>query len=377
MTPAELERLVLIGDPEKLAQAVAPLTEKERIELSSAASELRRTFEKMAQSTVGRTSDKLPGLVIMAELAMLAVSRVRRVPAHSYTPKILRDRQPESLDTWIEDILKDEWPEIQWETLRELIRVGVAKKPTSEGYVRLMVQGLPDDLHDESHIPLSEKLLRNPDLLEDELWQLFKVETDAFSLDQSERNPRASANYESWSTAVLKLAADGKIDRQRLLDATLSGFTAGFKKDTLSGYIKLHERLKPSLAELAARQHTYLDLLASQASHVVTFALEKLEVLEEGERLDGPGLVESVGRVFDARMNTQPKTALGLIERVVKREPDLTAEAARVAADALAHYSPEVRERALTLLEEWVDQVEPTLVSLLEDRSHDVSRTHL
>ena len=51
MTPAELEKLVMSGDPEKLAEAVAPLTEEERLKLSSAASELRRELDEMAQST--------------------------------------------------------------------------------------------------------------------------------------------------------------------------------------------------------------------------------------------------------------------------------------------------------------------------------------
>ena len=110
------------------------------------------------------------------------------------------------------------------------MRLGVAKKPTSEGYVRLMVQGLPDECHVNNFTPLSQKLRANPDLLEDELWRLFEVETHAFSLDQSKNNPHAPANYESWSTAVLKLAADGRIDRERLLDASFSGITAGFKK---------------------------------------------------------------------------------------------------------------------------------------------------
>ena len=238
MTPAELEELVMSGDPEKLAEAVAPLTEEERLKLSITASGLRRDLDKASASIEDRTSDQLAETVIMAELAMLAVcrlSRVRRVRVHSYALKILCDRKPAWLDGWIEEILKDEWPEIQWETLRELMRAGVAKKPTSEGYVRLMVQGLPDQWHVKNHRALSQKLLANPDLLEDELWHLFKVETQAFRLDHSKGNPHVPANYESWSTAVLRLAADGKIDRQRLLDATVSGLAGGFKKDTISG----------------------------------------------------------------------------------------------------------------------------------------------
>ena len=183
-----------------------------------------------------------------ADIALLAVgpiSKTKRVNLLSgddesrdqLLAKILSDRRPAWIDDWIAEKLKGDWKQINWCTLRTLIKSGVCQKPSSEGYIELMASSMPGPWHANKGpmVPLSEKLLAEPELLREDVWRLFEVETIAFKFDYY-YDRRSSSKYETWPLALKRLADEGHLDRNRLVDACLSGLSTGFKNNVLSGY---------------------------------------------------------------------------------------------------------------------------------------------
>ena len=271
--------------------------------------------------------------------------------------------------------MRGDFGRINWKTLRSLIREGICTKPTSDDYIRLMADDLRDTFHylpGVQFVPLSRKLLAEPDVLEVDVWRLFELDTYAFTFsfyDAVKRTPE----YESWADALKRLADEGHIDRQRLLTAVLDALSMGFKRNTLTGFIKFHDFLEPTIDELSERQDTFIELASNPAPHVVTFALGALKQLDKAGRLDDVAFLNAAPSVFTVRSKAQPKAALVLVRLCVERNAALLPQAIGVAGEALGHESPDVQQNALTLLESWRETAGEAVSRIVADRLDDLA----
>lgn len=320
MTPEELEEIVARGKPMKVAEALASLTEAERRKLSKFAAELYRRAYKAAwePQSAGPRSFVIDPLRLLgagkvaaedveqaAKIAVLgvcplSVARKMEYCRRGAVVKVLADRRPEWLGEWLEHRLNGEWPTIEWEVVRGLVKAGGCSKPDCEGYYRLMAFTLPEhDWKREESRRLSSRLLSEPDLLED-VWRLFDVETVAFVYDYG-------SSEETWADAVVNLSRSGQLDRGRLLDAALRALSTGFKQNTLSGYMRVYEKLEPTVEETAARQEVFFDLLSNQAGHVVTFAVTQLKVLHKAGGLTWMAWLRPAGESSRCARSLSPR----------------------------------------------------------------------
>ena len=80
----------------------------------------------------------------------------------------------------------------------------------------------------------------------------------------------------SWSHALLALAADGTLDRDQLLDASLAALERGFAQFRAQWFSAFHEALGPTLGERAFRVDRYISLSASSVGPTVSMALKAL-----------------------------------------------------------------------------------------------------
>jgi hypothetical protein len=201
---------------------------------------------------------------------------------------------------------------------------------------------------------------------------LFESTTNAFIKTQ-EDNPNVPANYESWPAALIKLADQGHLDRQRLLDASLQALTSGMRPQLLAGFHKFHTRLKPSQDEIVQREAAYRQLLHIRVGHVVGFALNMLKRLDKADLLDDRTFLADVTPVFALSTKGQPSTALKMAHHIADRTPRLKARAVQVASEALTHASSDVQELALTTLEAYAKRIDSQVIARLEACLDDLS----
>ncbi|MCZ6874532.1 MAG: DUF6493 family protein [bacterium] len=381
MTPETLELLIFDSHPFRLAEAIQTLSETQRRKLSKTAYQCYRQKGNGDANAPGVT--RLQG-VLTAEFAVLGLcplSQAQRVrgnfcygSAASIFLKVIGDRRPDWIDQWLEVRLADEIVGLSWQMLQQLIETGICGKPTHDGYVRLMVDDLNHWQRQDGHsyLRLSQRLLANPELLEDEIWRLFETATDAF-MTTHEDNPQVPGNYESWPTALVKLAEQGHLDRQRLLDASLQALTGSMRPQLLSGLHKFHARLKPTQEEIAKREAAYRHLLRLQVGHVVGFALNMLKTLDKADILDDRTFLAEVTPVFALSSKSQPSTVLKMAQRIADRTPKLKAEAVHVASQALTHTSSDVQELALTVLETYAKRIDAEVIARLDACLDDLS----
>src|SRR3954452_6988729 len=176
---------------------------------------------------------------------------------------VLTDRRPAWLADWAEFELPRNFR--NWSTVRALVRSGSIARPATEFYILGMIAA------PNSRNPPRQLLEQDRALLSDELWRLFDCEgTGELSLAAYDKYvPRAR----SWFEAFVTMAADGTIERSRILTATLDALQLDFAPFRAGWFSRLHEALKPSRDERMMLGERYLDLLNSRAPATVSFAM--------------------------------------------------------------------------------------------------------
>jgi hypothetical protein len=242
---------------------------------------------------------------------------------------------------------------------RKLVRLGAIERPDVSQYITLMPAALGrrepvpggDGRWRQVKTP-AQVLLDDPGLLDDEVWRLFTVPDAARDLHWGEIDAGEwlEGPVQTLAQALVQLAEQGHLDRDRLVDACLDAFTRDFAPNRVAWYAIMHRRLDPSLAEMAARAGKYLTLLGVTAKPGVTLGQEVTGKLYLAGLLDAGRLLEASR---PALMHTQKSVVtaqLKLIGTIMKRDPAAGPQAAAVAAVAFGHERQDVQEAALGLL---------------------------
>ncbi len=402
----ELESLVYAGDIEPLIVAMGPMEPQQRSRLSMAAKRFERLLidarmagvwfpEEAAQCEVGvgiactlgrplnqRDLLRAHRCAEVAVFGLCPISVLKRLEPclsedehdnHTFV-RIMKDRQPVWLDEYIQARLQSQEPTaLSWLAYRELQKAGLCQRPDYDEYLAFFAGEVDryyqqEDITDPAH--LVEWLRANPDLIEHELWRLFDTPVRSFSPYGWEGGDSVTSTL--WPMAIKRLVEAGDIDRGRLLDAVFEGLFCDYGREHITGIQRLFDYLDPSDGELAAREPLIRVLLSSRYSHNVGYGLKQLTRLQRSGLLDAAGLVSACGPVFTIDAKSHPKKLLGMLKRVVKSEPALTAAVGEQALQGLLHSAQDVQRETIALLGECIRHV-PELRVQLTDYENIVS----
>ncbi|WP_406673015.1 DUF6493 family protein [Nonomuraea sp. N2-4H] len=109
----------------------------------------------------------------------------------------------------------------------------------------------------------------------------------------------------SWLAALHELAADGRIERDLLLDGCLRRFLRGGQPADLRFFVRLHELLQPTYDEVSGRRSAYLELLSAAPGAVAETVLRHVRRLGDLE----PGEVTGALRALLSRRERKLQTA--------------------------------------------------------------------
>ncbi len=265
---------------------------------------------------------------------------------------VLADRRPPWLAELVRRKLRDrsDLGLGSWNLARALVRLGVIERPDIPEYTTKMAAALclrmgsggPDDWFVVRN-PLTS-LLDDPGLLDDEIWRLFTVPDVALMLARGDGR---------WEDALVTLAERGRLDRDRLLDACLDAFTMDFAPSRVGWYVTFHDRLEPSLSEMAARAGRYLRLLAAGAKPGIALGQKACGRLLEAGLLPPEDLLAASGPALLFPLKTVAAAQLKLVAKVATAPWPLTDRALATAAVAFGHQRLDIQEAALKLIAQW------------------------
>lgn len=267
--------------------------------------------------------------------------------------ELVQQRPREWGQDWAERVLEiPETGERVWRLVHRLVREGKMDRLQTAGYLRHAVIGFyefdaPSRWPMRARRPLAEILREEHAWLEVDLWRLLAIE-------ESNLTARAAWKVEgeqSWIDALVELSAEGRIDRQRLLDASLAALRSDFSPYNARWHQQLHNALDPTLDEHAARVADLLALLAAQDAALVGFSLRLLGKLEKARRMPEAEFLDAVAPALLHPVKAHATRAAKLVGRVLKRSPGAAPVILDVLVDALGHEAREVQEAVLAVLE--------------------------
>ena len=351
---AEIERLARRRDADAIAQQVLGLDEARRRaiakELVPFARELQRTWNRTMQD------GPLDKLVVLgpALLGTATLSELKRIGWPALPDEVepaftvLADRRPEWLAGWADWAL-DARPWL-FPLVRRLVREGVLERPAFDSYALAFIAGHHGPWGGDP-TPLHTHLLADPGLLDDELWRIFEVEGGG-EISLAAVDKYVPGDDAGWTATLKRLADEGHVPRDRLLDESLATLARDFSSFRAGWFSRFHEALEPTVDERAARADSYTRLLSSPIANTVSFALAALAALDKAGRLDpGEELIERLRPALASERKTTVKKALALVRSAVKAEPALAEAAANAACEAVAHEAAEIQAKALDVIE--------------------------
>jgi hypothetical protein len=370
MTDDELKQLIERGPNDQLVVALGPLTEAERKKLAKGVIAMRKELsrQRAAQNqqqgfpTFQQANAPSATRLGLALLALGQWTETQRIRAwhvagwHGQAPdardrlfRVLSDRKPDWLGKWADKELEDA-NFGDWEFVRSLIRAQLCPKPQGETYILRMLHGIRS-LRDKQS--LKDRLLSDPDLLDDEIWRIFELSPARGTILSSgdvTYLPHVDHPFFSWSRTLKALSAEGKLDRQRLLAASLGSLLRNTEARNTTWFAKFHELLEPTVEERETLQATYRQLLSHPVPAVVGLALDALSALETANKLDAAAFVASVAAVFQVQPKAQPMSAVRLLGRIARRREVPAATIAAAILPGLAHPAVNVQQALVDLL---------------------------
>lgn len=348
MAPIEKPLLQAIDAANRAAcvRLLEPLDEKARRLLQPAVAtraaeldaELSEHFDSRRRQILNRYEVARLALLGTASLTELKKASPWPLP-ESDAVQVLASRRPAWVADWADaELTKRTW---SWPLVRALVRGKLIPKPATEAYALGLIAAPKNS---------PRELLKNdPPLLEDELWRLFENEGSG-DLSLAAYDKYAPESH-SWQKAFCSLAAEGAIDRARLLECSLDALARDFAPFRAGWFSRLHEALEPSEAERARLCQRYLDLLTSRVPATVSFAMKAVGELDKAGVFSIDRAIDYLGPALEARDKGTAQRALALLSKAVKRDSGLRPRVAEMAARALGHESADIQLAALALVE--------------------------
>ncbi|MDR2984920.1 MAG: DUF6493 family protein [Nocardiopsaceae bacterium] len=258
---------------------------------------------------------------------------------------VLADRAPAWLADFADRRLEAEFSHgfSAWRLARRLVRIGAIDRPDVPGYAttfgwQLLHRSWSEDNSAGSAKAVHDALLADKGLLDDEVWRLFTVPDAAWRLSSE------------WADALALLAAEGQLDRDRLIDAALDAFTRDFAPSRVSWYAVVHDALKPTIDEMSAGVDKYLRLLQVEAKPGILLGQKSVSMLLDADLIAAQSVLQAAAAGLVFPQKSVALAQLKLISKIAARFPASRDAAMVVAAHAFGHQREDVQEAALSLI---------------------------
>ena len=153
-----------------------------------------------------------------------------------------------------------------------------------------------------------------------------------------------------WQDDLAALSEQGRLDRGQLLDACLDAFGRGFAPNQLGWYVSFHDRMSPSLDEMAERASGYIRLLTVEAKPAVSLGQKACGRLLAAGTLPAEAFLAASGPALLFPRKAVAIAQLKLIGKIAATQPAVRGLALAAAARAFGHQRLDVQEAALDLI---------------------------
>ncbi|MBA9004691.1 DUF6493 family protein [Thermomonospora cellulosilytica] len=219
-----------------------------------------------------------------------------------------------------------------WHIVDRLARDAGEEPPDGNAYVLGWLEQGPDP-----------KRLGNDPFLDVLVPRLFEVDGVGERLQwECSAHPRVT----TWRSTLLRLTAEGRIERETLLDGCLRRLLRGGRDNALRWFVHLHDLLEPTPAEAEPRLRDHLRLLPTAPGPVAEMAMRQVRRIDENGRLDEASFAEAVDALLFRPEKKLVRAALVWLNTTARTHDRVDATLRAVTA-LFTHDDLDLRERAV------------------------------
>ncbi|WP_203759447.1 hypothetical protein, partial [Actinoplanes octamycinicus] len=373
LTWAVVDRLAHARDTGTLAGVVLRASEAERLAFGP---ELESRVRAMREDDWWRDKHPAGGLALVAIGCLPTAARVAALLGRGEmrqwedipAARFLAIARARGL-TWLGDLgvrlagrlpRRDPWAE-HWAFVDALLAESGAVPPVTEGFVRGWLRTVHDGRWAGRPTPLADCFRRSRwlDLL---LPAVFALDAVADELSPPWFDGTRWISTPAFPGAVALLIAEGRLDRQPILAATVDRLVRGGRAAQLRPFAMLHDELAPTAGEMAGRAADYARLAAEAPAAVAALGQRALRILADARRLEPDIPLEWSPAVLARPERALVRAELAALTRVAERLPPgsgTRGEVLLVMAEAFRHHRLDLQELAVTSIGRLCPEVAP------------------
>lgn len=172
----------------------------------------------------------------------------------------------------------------------------------------------------------SSLLSKHDITLKEHIWAIFEYESLVDVVDSGAKEAYEkddTAEDERVSVALCRFSLDGRLDRNRLLKATLAAFHRNFKKGLVGWFAALFEMLQPTTEELLPLQEEMMQVFTSSYTKPIYVMLQQLKKIASETDFRYQEFVERVTPLFFSSPKNSLLTICAIFEQLADRYPEM------------------------------------------------------
>lgn len=272
-----------------------------------------------------------------------------------YTPK------------WYGDLINENIPwELSYEKTMQLSKKGLLE-PSHE----LILNKLPNSIveyewknNKRLNFYRPDVLLQHKETLNEHIWFLFEEESSINNYYNYLHLENYKGGNDIWIDTFSNLINENKLNRKKVLIATIYSSTKGFNK-TLSGwFFDLLIKLDPTADEVLSLQNEFFAALNSPHSKVINTILKYFKVVANQKKFKHSVFIENASILLNSETKSVVNSTLMILDKIVKAHKTSKVSVCKKAAEALINVDEKIQLRAAKIIEK---QGDPKKQELLEE----------
>lgn len=270
---------------------------------------------------------------------------------------------------WYSDLINEDIPwGLSYEKMMQLYKEGLIELSHA-----LIINKLPNAIVEHKQVNKKhtsfyrpEVLTQHKETLNEHIWFLFEEESSINNYYSYLHLQNYKGGNDVWINTIANLIQEKKLDRKKVLIATIYSSTKGFNK-TLSGwFFDLLIKLAPTVDEILSLQNEFFAALNSPHSKVINTVLKYFKAVADHKKFKYKVFIENSSILLNSETKSVVNSTLMILDKIVKTHKVSKISVCKKASEALITVDEKIQLRAAKIIEKHGD---PKKQELLDEIS--------
>lgn len=257
---------------------------------------------------------------------------------------------------WYEALLNENIPwALSYDKSMSLSKAGLFEPSRAFILAKLSSAIIENKLEDKKYrrIYKPEVLLEHKETLDEHIWYLFEEETGINNYYDYLNLENYNKGNSVWIDTFVDLSNENRLDRKKLLIATLYTSTKGFNKSLSGWFFDLLIKLNPTKDEVITLQNEFFSALNSPHSKVVNTVLKNFKTVTDDKKFKYKIFIENASILLNSETKSVVNSTLMILDKLAKTHKLSSTSICIKAAEALLNNDEKIQLRAAKIIQKY------------------------